>query len=228
VDVDAAGREKGSCPGSIAAQCTSFIVYPFTRIASLVSDIFELDCYLVILCDSSFTTIFKSTSLNGGGRLYRSSATCTLWFLASYLHYLLYLPSTILSFVMGPPRRARSNSSVSNYSQQHRNRHPQSVEPALLESIPPAQSHLGMSPHSRYLSNMKVVRRRDPSIVSIFDQFSHVCVYHHNGDKWEKQGYEGSMFLYERCVLHISYNISRSSSCATHAGTLTRLMVSIF
>lgn len=45
---------------------------------------------------------------------------------------------------------------------------------------------------------MKVVRRRDPSIVSIFDQFSHVCVYHHNGDKWEKQGYEGSMFLYER------------------------------
>jgi hypothetical protein len=55
-----------------------------------------------------------------------------------------------------------------------------------------------MSPQSRYLSNMKVVRRRDPSIVSIFDQFSHVCVYHHNGDKWEKQGYEGSMFLYER------------------------------
>ncbi|OAX40449.1 hypothetical protein K503DRAFT_714509 [Rhizopogon vinicolor AM-OR11-026] len=99
---------------------------------------------------------------------------------------------------MGPPRRARSNSSVSNYSQQHRNRHPQSVEPTPPESIPPSQSHLGMSPQSRYLSNMKVVRRRDPSIVSIFDQFSHVCVYHHNGDKWEKQGYEGSMFLYER------------------------------
>ncbi|KAF8555821.1 hypothetical protein OG21DRAFT_1507325 [Imleria badia] len=56
----------------------------------------------------------------------------------------------------------------------------------------------GMSPASRYLSNIKVIRRRDSSIVSIFDQFSHVCVYHHNGDKWEKQGYEGSMFLYER------------------------------
>lgn len=98
---------------------------------------------------------------------------------------------------MGPPRRARSNSSVSTHSQQHRHRQPQ-----LQESTPPetpsAQSHLGMSPQSRYLSNMKVVRRRDPSIVSIFDQFSHVCVYHHNGDKWEKQGYEGSMFLYER------------------------------
>jgi hypothetical protein len=129
--------------------------------------------------------------------------------------------------VMGPPRRARSNSSVSNYSQQHRNRHPQSLEPTPPESIP-AQSHLGMSPQSRYLSNMKVVRRRDPSIVSIFDQFSHVCVYHHNGDKWEKQGYEGSMFLYERCVLHISCNVFTCSSSATYVGTLTRLMVSIY
>jgi hypothetical protein len=36
--------------------------------------------------------------------------------------------------------------------------------------------------------------------VSIFDQFSHVCVYHHNGSKWEKQGFEGTMFLYERYV----------------------------
>ncbi|KAF4576883.1 DCP1 family protein [Pleurotus pulmonarius] len=57
---------------------------------------------------------------------------------------------------------------------------------------------MGMSPATRYNSNLKVLRRRDPSIISIFDQFSHVCVYHHNGDKWEKQGYEGSMFLYER------------------------------
>ncbi|KII84666.1 hypothetical protein PLICRDRAFT_57628 [Plicaturopsis crispa FD-325 SS-3] len=57
---------------------------------------------------------------------------------------------------------------------------------------------MGMSPASRYNHNLKVLRRRDPSIVSIFDQFSHVCVYHHNGSKWEKQGFEGSMFLYER------------------------------
>ncbi|KXN82250.1 hypothetical protein AN958_02800 [Leucoagaricus sp. SymC.cos] len=55
-----------------------------------------------------------------------------------------------------------------------------------------------MSPASRYQSNLKVLRRRDPSIISIFDQFSHVCVYHHNGQKWEKHGYEGSMFLFER------------------------------
>ncbi|KAG1762848.1 hypothetical protein EDD22DRAFT_1050486 [Suillus occidentalis] len=99
---------------------------------------------------------------------------------------------------MGPPRRARSNSSVSTHSQQHRHRQPQPLEPTPPETMPSTQSHLGMSPQSRYISNMKVVRRRDPSIVSIFDQFSHVCVYHHNGDKWEKQGYEGSMFLYER------------------------------
>ncbi|KAF8434868.1 hypothetical protein L210DRAFT_972064 [Boletus edulis BED1] len=83
-----------------------------------------------------------------------------------------------------PPRRSRSNSSAS-------------FQNAQASSSPPPTS-LGMSPASRYLSNMKVIRRRDSSIVSIFDQFSHVCVYHHNGDKWEKQGYEGSMFLYER------------------------------
>jgi Dcp1-like decapping family len=61
-----------------------------------------------------------------------------------------------------------------------------------------------MTPASRYDHNLKVLRRRDPSIVSIFDQFSHVCVYHHNGKKWEKHGFEGSMFLYERYVERIS------------------------
>ena len=55
-----------------------------------------------------------------------------------------------------------------------------------------------MSPETRYEHNLKVLRRRDPTITSIFDQFSHVCVYHHNGEKWEKHGYEGSMFLFER------------------------------
>ncbi|KAH7882466.1 hypothetical protein F5I97DRAFT_370510 [Phlebopus sp. FC_14] len=117
---------------------------------------------------------------------------------------------------MGPPRRTRSNSSVSNHNAtQNRPRHPSAhphqphapfPPPAHTNPPPPpppqqqqqGHSQLGMSPASRYNSNLKVVRRRDPSIVSIFDQFSHVCVYHHNGDKWEKQGYEGSMFLYER------------------------------
>ncbi|KAJ7253665.1 hypothetical protein B0H12DRAFT_1116073 [Mycena haematopus] len=59
------------------------------------------------------------------------------------------------------------------------------------------QPNRGMSPEARYNHNLKVLRRRDPSIISIFDQFSHVCVYHHNGQTWEKNGFEGSMFLYE-------------------------------
>ncbi|PIL27329.1 transporter [Ganoderma sinense ZZ0214-1] len=45
---------------------------------------------------------------------------------------------------------------------------------------------------------MKVLLRREPSITAIIDQFSHVCLYHHNGQKWEKHGYEGSMFLFEK------------------------------
>ncbi|KAI0646116.1 hypothetical protein C8Q79DRAFT_909215 [Trametes meyenii] len=49
-----------------------------------------------------------------------------------------------------------------------------------------------------YQSNMKVLMRREPSITAIIDQFSHVCLYNHNGQKWEKHGYEGSMFLYEK------------------------------
>lgn len=51
-----------------------------------------------------------------------------------------------------------------------------------------------------YENNMRVLLRREPSILSIFDQFSHVCLYHHNGSKWEKHGYEGSMFLFEKYV----------------------------
>ena len=61
--------------------------------------------------------------------------------------------------------------------------------------VPPERA---MSPTSRYNQNLKVLRRHDPSIMSIFDQFSHVCLYHHDGTKWEKKGYEGSMFLFER------------------------------
>ncbi|KAJ6578616.1 hypothetical protein B0H10DRAFT_2101375 [Mycena sp. CBHHK59/15] len=52
------------------------------------------------------------------------------------------------------------------------------------------QPNLGMSPESRYNHNLKVLRRRTPLF--------HVCVYHHNGKMWEKKGFEGSMFLYER------------------------------
>ena len=75
-------------------------------------------------------------------------------------------------------------------------------KPRAVNNESPLPPIAGMSPGSRYNHNLKVLRRRDPSIVSIFDQFSHVCLYHHNGEKWEKKGYEGSMFLYERFVWH--------------------------
>ncbi|KIY47320.1 hypothetical protein FISHEDRAFT_59741 [Fistulina hepatica ATCC 64428] len=58
-----------------------------------------------------------------------------------------------------------------------------------------------VSKEARYQSNLRRLRRRDPAIESIFCQFSHVCVFHSpNGTekKWEKRGYEGAMFLYER------------------------------
>ncbi|KAG6853005.1 hypothetical protein C0991_007488 [Blastosporella zonata] len=96
---------------------------------------------------------------------------------------------------MGPTRR--SSSYVSPTPQTALPQPP--VSPLSRQStavIKPTGT--GMTPASRYQHNLKVLRRRDPSISSIFDQFSHVCLYHHNGTKWEKQGYEGSMFLYER------------------------------
>ena len=78
-------------------------------------------------------------------------------------------------------------------------------QPRSVDNESPIPAAAGMSPGSRYNHNLKVLRRRDPSIVSIFDQFSHVCLYHHNGEKWEKKGYEGSMFLYERFVCCLQY-----------------------
>ncbi|TFK75505.1 hypothetical protein BDN72DRAFT_831759 [Pluteus cervinus] len=120
--------------------------------------------------------------------------------------------------VMGPPRRTPSNAHIpatmharqspqSNSPKQQRSqRHrPQSSQTSISTSNittqpapPETNPGLGMSLVSRYNYNLKVLRRRDPSIVTIFDQFSHVCIYHHNGNNWEKQGFEGSMFLYER------------------------------
>ncbi|KAF5383213.1 hypothetical protein D9615_004955 [Tricholomella constricta] len=98
---------------------------------------------------------------------------------------------------MGPARRNPSHISTPQMPPGIYSEPPLSPD-ARQSSVPPKQPNFGMTPASRYQHNLKVLRRRDPSIVSIFDQFSHVCLYHHNGSKWEKQGYEGSMFLYER------------------------------
>ncbi|KAI0353390.1 hypothetical protein OH77DRAFT_1427449 [Trametes cingulata] len=89
------------------------------------------------------------------------------------------------------PRRHRSTSNVQISNAQNvppptqRTQTPgPATEPAILPAV--------------YQSNMKVLLRREPSITAIIDKFSHVCLYHHNGQKWEKHGYEGSMFLYEK------------------------------
>ncbi|KAG7446439.1 uncharacterized protein BT62DRAFT_931874 [Guyanagaster necrorhizus] len=95
----------------------------------------------------------------------------------------------------GTSKNGRSDSPRVQKNQRAR---PQSSDSTPPPPAPQAKPNLGMSPMSRYNHNLKVLRRRDPSITTIFDQFSHVCVYHHNGSKWEKLGYEGSMFLYER------------------------------
>ncbi|PSR71393.1 hypothetical protein PHLCEN_2v12660 [Hermanssonia centrifuga] len=87
------------------------------------------------------------------------------------------------------PRRPRSTSNVSA-----------SNIPRAPTSSPQLRKQFALASDSIYQNNITVLRRRDPTIVSILDQFSHVCLYHFNGKKWEKQGYEGSMFLVEQYV----------------------------
>ncbi|KAI0674120.1 hypothetical protein C8Q78DRAFT_1143324 [Trametes maxima] len=92
------------------------------------------------------------------------------------------------------PRRHRSSSNVQRPASS------QNAPPPTQRTQTPGtttQRQLGMLP-TVYQNNMKVLMRREPSIIAIIDQFSHVCLYNHNGQKWEKHGYEGSMFLYEK------------------------------
>ena len=57
-----------------------------------------------------------------------------------------------------------------------------------------------MTAAARYQKNLKSLRRIDPTIVSIVDQFSHICLYRLHEGKWLKDGFEGASFLFERCV----------------------------
>ncbi|CAA7268390.1 unnamed protein product [Cyclocybe aegerita] len=100
---------------------------------------------------------------------------------------------------MGPPRRHPPPATTIPHmsSQSSLNQQDTDHEGALSETskAPPRKT---MTAKDRYDSNLKVLKRRDPSIQQIIDQFSHVCIYHHDGEKWYKHGYEGSMFLFER------------------------------
>ena len=52
----------------------------------------------------------------------------------------------------------------------------------------------------RYQKNLNSLRRIDPTIVSIVDKFSHICLYRLHEGKWQKDGFEGASFLFERYV----------------------------
>ncbi|VDC05734.1 unnamed protein product [Peniophora sp. CBMAI 1063] len=72
----------------------------------------------------------------------------------------------------------------------------------LSPSPAPAQATgaAAMAPELKYAQNLKVLKRADPSIESIVDQFSHVCIYQYDlaMNKWDKRGFEGSFFIFER------------------------------
>jgi hypothetical protein len=84
----------------------------------------------------------------------------------------------------------------------------------------PMPSAAVMSDETRYEQNLKVVRRRDPSILRIFDQFPHVTVYEYlyeqEPPRWEKYGCEGTMFLFERQVDHIMMHLLNTTVAVLH------------
>ncbi|KAH9941281.1 uncharacterized protein BXZ73DRAFT_98498 [Epithele typhae] len=88
------------------------------------------------------------------------------------------------------PRRRRS---IPNVHAQKAQAPPQRV---ITPTVTPQRQHDLLL--AIYQSNMKVLLRQEPAITSIIDQFSHVCIYYHTGEKWERYGYEGSMFLFEK------------------------------
>ncbi|KAI0088441.1 hypothetical protein BDY19DRAFT_891623 [Irpex rosettiformis] len=87
------------------------------------------------------------------------------------------------------PRRPRSTSNVSSNPN----------IPRAPTSSPLLRKQIAVASDSIYHNNLTVLKRGDPTIVSIIDQFSHVCLYNYNGrtQKWAKEGYEGSMFVVE-------------------------------
>jgi hypothetical protein len=91
------------------------------------------------------------------------------------------------------PRRPRSTSNVSS--------HPADI-PRAPTSSPLLRKQIVVASDSIYNNNLTVLRRGDPTILSIIDQFSHVCLYNYNGktQKWAKEGFEGSMFIVEQYV----------------------------
>ncbi|KAJ3537221.1 hypothetical protein NMY22_g5680 [Coprinellus aureogranulatus] len=95
---------------------------------------------------------------------------------------------------MGPPRRSDPSKSPNKALNGPQYQQPPSTQ-MQAQQAPPS---LGMTTAARYQHNLNVMRRRDPSIQTIFDQFDHVCIYlMEEGGRWQKIGVEGSLFLFE-------------------------------
>ncbi|EJD05598.1 uncharacterized protein FOMMEDRAFT_139003 [Fomitiporia mediterranea MF3/22] len=70
-----------------------------------------------------------------------------------------------------------------------------------IAATPDPPGDIGMTPADRYYKNLRVLRRRDSHIVSIFDQFPHVTVYYMQDDlSMDRAGYEGTLFFFERDI----------------------------
>ncbi|KAH9000927.1 Dcp1-like decapping family-domain-containing protein [Lactarius hatsudake] len=104
---------------------------------------------------------------------------------------------------MTPSRRSRLASNGSSKRSKPAptsppsNARPQSESSPSSKPQPQAQS---MTAAARYQKNLKSLRRIDPTIVSIVDQFSHICLYRLHEGKWQKDGFEGASFLFERAA----------------------------
>ena len=94
---------------------------------------------------------------------------------------------------MSPPKPQSQPESTPDHS-------PASKSQAQSQAQAQTQS-TSVTPAARYQQNLKSLRRIDPTIISIVDQFSHICLYRLHQGKWVKDGFEGASFLFERCVL---------------------------
>lgn len=116
-------------------------------------------------------------------------------------------------YIMAPRRpRSTSNVSASNIAR-------------APTASPQLKKQFVLALDSIYQNNLNVIKRRDPSVVSILDQFSHVCLYNFNGKekKWVREGYEGSIFIVEQYV-HRSSSVRSPSLTARSVPTLQSMV----
>lgn len=95
--------------------------------------------------------------------------------------------------VVVPSANTNSNANTNTNGRQAQASRAPTASPQLQRQLEHAADHM-------YDNNLKVLRRRDPTITSIIDQFSHICLYRYTGEKWKKEGFEGTLFVVEQYV----------------------------